>query len=468
MATDPFAELLIQLRKDAGRTQDQQADAINAASGRETVTRREITRYEKSENIPTNHTLAHIAVATGVPFDELLREAKAARARRRKGNVREEGDQDGTKRHTLLEGGVVDTVAVEPHWDSPVDITSTLDVLLASNTASVALQASGNVLLRIIEEYESDGPTGPSRLAAETRRLRSRLHKLLQGHQPPSHRAELFRIASRTSAVLGYMAVNAGRHNLTTAYCTEAVVMATDIGDLETVMWAHGTLSLSAYYRGNLTDAVRWASAGIDLAPDHPQAIRLQVNGLARALARQGDRPGTLKAILAAEDLTARHDVSSALTPCISLEPYGLPRTLANAITGHVSLGDTADVLRYENEISGHVATSESDWTRSLVALDVATVLVSGRSTDVEHAMLLGRQVLDDAQHGPLILSVVQRAHALHRSAKSWKETAAVREYGEALRAWSDTPRVRQLTESVTMSVSGDASGRTSSTGWLR
>ncbi|MCX5239069.1 helix-turn-helix domain-containing protein [Streptomyces prunicolor] len=468
MATDPFAELLIQLRKEADRTQEQQADAINAASGSETVTRREINRYEKSENIPTNRTLAHIAVASGVPFEELLREAKAARARRRQGAHGEEKNQDGTKRHPLLEGAGGAAVTAESHWDSPVDITSALDVLLASNTASAALHASDDILLRIIEEYESDGPTGPSRLAAETRRLRSRLHNLMQGHQPPSHRAELFRIASRTSAVLGYMAVNAGHHNLTTAYCAEAAALATDIGDLETVMWTHGTLSLSAYYRGNLAEAVRWASAGIDLAPDNPQAIRLQVNGLARALARQGDRPGTLKAILAAEDLTARHDVSSALTPCISLEPYGLPRTLANAITGHVALGDTADVLRYENEISGHVATSDSDWTRSLVALDVATVLVSGRSTDVEQAMLLGRQVLDDAQQGPLILSVVQRAHALHRSAKSWKETAAVRDYGEALRAWSDTPRVRQLTESVTMSASGDASGRTSPTGWLR
>ncbi|MBK3565208.1 hypothetical protein [Streptomyces sp. MBT62] len=68
------------------------------------------------------------------------------------------------------------------------------------------------------------------------------------------------------------------------------------------------------------------------------------------------------------------------------------------------------------NEIIEHVATSDSDWARSLVA----PVLVSGRKTNVEHAMLLGRQLLDDAQQGILILSVVQRAHALHRSARNW------------------------------------------------
>ncbi|MFD4554872.1 helix-turn-helix transcriptional regulator [Streptomyces sp. NPDC058469] len=114
--TDPFAELLLRLRREAGRTQEQQADAINAASGRETVTRREITRYEKSENIPTNHTLAHIAVATGVPFDELLREAKAARARRRRGNVREEEDQDDVKRRTLLGSAAIGVSAAAEPW----------------------------------------------------------------------------------------------------------------------------------------------------------------------------------------------------------------------------------------------------------------------------------------------------------------------------------------------------------------
>lgn len=35
---DPFADLLLRLRQDAGRTQEEQADAINAVSGRDTMT----------------------------------------------------------------------------------------------------------------------------------------------------------------------------------------------------------------------------------------------------------------------------------------------------------------------------------------------------------------------------------------------------------------------------------------------
>lgn len=331
-------------------------------------------------------------------------------------------------------------VPEETPWDDPVDVAAAVDDLLASNTAAAAIPIAETALLHIVDAYESDGPTGSERLAARTRKLRDHLHQLLRGQQPASHRTALFRVASRTSAVLGYMAVNAGRHILAESYSAEAIALATDIGDLETVMWAHGTRSLSAYYQGAYTEAATWAADGIALAPEHPQAIRLYVNGLARALSRQNDTDGTIRAIGAAEDLTERHPVPAGLTPCISLGPYGVTRTLANAITGYVALKDTAAVLRYENEISGHVAASASDWTRSLVRLDVATALVSGQRPDIEHAMLLGQQVLRDAAGGPLILSVVQRAHDLRRSAAKWEDTTAVREYRDALADWSTTP----------------------------
>lgn len=115
--SDEFAALLRQLRKDAGRTQEQQADAINAVSGRETMTRREINRYESGRNIPTNHTLAHIAAALGISSEYLQREAAAARALRRRNARREGEDQDDVKRRTLLEGVVVGAAAATEPWE---------------------------------------------------------------------------------------------------------------------------------------------------------------------------------------------------------------------------------------------------------------------------------------------------------------------------------------------------------------
>lgn len=117
MATDEFTELLLRLRQDAGRTQEEQAAAVNAVSGRDTMTRREINRYEHGENIPTNHTLAHIAVACGLSPQYLQREASAARARRRQGARREVEDQDDVKRRTLLGGAVVGAAAAAEPWE---------------------------------------------------------------------------------------------------------------------------------------------------------------------------------------------------------------------------------------------------------------------------------------------------------------------------------------------------------------
>nr|WP_243279310.1 helix-turn-helix transcriptional regulator [Streptomyces griseofuscus] len=112
---DPFADLLLRLRQEAGRTQEEQAEAINAVSGRDTMTRREISRYENFENIPTNHTIGHIAAACGVPFEELQREARAARARKRKEHADAGEDQDAVKRRTLLVSATIGvSVAAEP------------------------------------------------------------------------------------------------------------------------------------------------------------------------------------------------------------------------------------------------------------------------------------------------------------------------------------------------------------------
>ncbi|WP_019070782.1 helix-turn-helix transcriptional regulator [Streptomyces hokutonensis] len=113
---DPFADLLLQLRQDAGRTQEEQAEAINVVSGRETMTRREISRYENFETIPTNHTIGHIAVACGVPCGELQQLAKEARARKGRGRANAGEDQDVVKRRTLLGGAAIGVSAAAEPW----------------------------------------------------------------------------------------------------------------------------------------------------------------------------------------------------------------------------------------------------------------------------------------------------------------------------------------------------------------
>ncbi|MDX3854211.1 hypothetical protein [Streptomyces sp. AK02-01A] len=316
--------------------------------------------------------------------------------------------------------------------ENPVGIITRARELSCGNADEATLTLLASQLDEIADRYEMDGPHG---LSGQAKSLRKLGHTLLAGQQPPSARRELFRITARAGGLLGYMAVNTGNFPLAEAYCAEALELSRAIGDLDTELWAGGTLSFALYYTGRYDEADARAAAAVDRSPNHPQAIRLLVNGRARALAKLGDRKRTERAIRQALDLSDRHDVAPGLTSCISFGPYGRARTLANAVTARVALKDAAHVLREAEHLDELIEESDSAWSRSLVRLDVATALLQQRAPDVEHAMTLGREAVAFAAPLP-ISSVRQRSQDLYERAAPWRSRPAVREYGEQLRAW--------------------------------
>ncbi|MFG3370555.1 helix-turn-helix domain-containing protein [Streptomyces sp. NPDC048156] len=207
MPADPFAELLRRLRKEAGRNQEQQADAINAVSGRETMTRREVSRYENFENVPTNHTLAHIAVACGVPFEELQQAAKAARARRRKVDIREGEDLDDVKRRTLLGGTIIGITAAEP-WGR---LAHALSKGSKIDTPSAVVLIDRAAELHVKE------------LDLSARRLQSTVESHLDAitaalPRSGEHERALTIAAGETAALAGWVAWDLGEHDKADAY----------------------------------------------------------------------------------------------------------------------------------------------------------------------------------------------------------------------------------------------------------
>ncbi|MDX3388338.1 hypothetical protein PV682_43935 [Streptomyces niveiscabiei] len=269
--------------------------------------------------------------------------------------------------------------------------------------------------------------------------MRRLTHTLLDGHQPPATRRELFRLAARASGLLGYMAVNTGDFALAEAYGTEARDLSREIGDLDTELWARGTLSFGLYYAGRYGEADACAAAAVERAPRHVQSIRLLVNGRARALGKTGDRRAVEQVIGQALRLSDLHEVPAGLTPCISFEPYERARTLANAVTSHVALRNTAQVLRAAGQIDDLVEHSASVWSRSLGRLDVATALLQQRVPEVDHAMTLGLEALRFCADTP-ISSVYQRSRDLRKQAAPWRDRPQVRDYGDECRIWSSWP----------------------------
>ncbi|MFE7525318.1 hypothetical protein ACFU7Y_06315 [Kitasatospora sp. NPDC057542] len=333
-------------------------------------------------------------------------------------------------------GQLVPAEAPAVEFDDPQQVRDQARLLTASNTDPAVLAMAEVTITGIVDRYER---LGPHQLVGEARLLRGMLHTLLAGRQPPGTRTELFRLAGQVSGLLGYMATNAGRPAAAQAYSTEALELAREVGDRALEMWALGTRSLGYYYQGRYDLADEAAAAGIALAPEHPQAIRLLANGRARALARVGDRRQALDAIDRALQLSDRHDVPPGLTACISFEPYSAARTLANVVTAHLSIGDTEQVLDRARDLEPMLASSDSGWSRSLVGLDVATALLQQQQPDVETAMYLGQRALGSGTTAP-IRSVWLRGIELYERAARWKDEPVVGDYAEQLRAWRAHP----------------------------
>lgn len=208
MAVDPFAELLRHLRRNASRTQDEQAGAINAASGRATMTRREVNRYENGANVPTDHTLGNIALACGVPLEPLLREAKAARVRRREKNKAEAEDLDDVKRRTLLGGAVIGAAAAAEPWGR---------LAYALSKGSKIDPESAGVLIdhaaRLhVDELSESALSLQSRVEAHLDAITAALPRA------GTHERALTIAAGETAALAGWVAWDLGEHDKAISY----------------------------------------------------------------------------------------------------------------------------------------------------------------------------------------------------------------------------------------------------------
>jgi transcriptional regulator with XRE-family HTH domain len=82
---ETIGALLARVRGDQGISQLRLAERLCAASGQVTVTRHEISRWEREERIPTGYWLSWLAAVLDIPLTELESAAGAARRARHRG-----------------------------------------------------------------------------------------------------------------------------------------------------------------------------------------------------------------------------------------------------------------------------------------------------------------------------------------------------------------------------------------------
>jgi transcriptional regulator with XRE-family HTH domain len=81
---ETLGALIARVRAQLGLTQLRLAATLCAASGAATITRNEISRWERDERIPRGFWLAWLAMALDVPLTTLERASAVSRQRRRR------------------------------------------------------------------------------------------------------------------------------------------------------------------------------------------------------------------------------------------------------------------------------------------------------------------------------------------------------------------------------------------------
>ena len=85
--SESIGALLARVRAEQGVSQLRLAERLCASSGTPTVTRHEISRWEREERIPSGYWLGWLAVALDLPLTRLERAAALGRRRRHRPSI---------------------------------------------------------------------------------------------------------------------------------------------------------------------------------------------------------------------------------------------------------------------------------------------------------------------------------------------------------------------------------------------
>jgi tetratricopeptide (TPR) repeat protein len=294
--------------------------------------------------------------------------------------------------------------------EAPAGIVARRAELQVSSLTGELVAELERFLADLPDRYET---TGPLILAPELVDARRLVQQLLARNQRLKQRARLFELAGQLSGQLSYMAVNLGNFSVAQAYGAEAFELARFIGHDELSAWIRGTQSLAAYYTGNHQRALDLAQDGQCYAKGGLQAVRLAVNGEARALGKLQDQRGAAVAVTSA-------------------------RTASNAATAYLALGQTKQVLDYAQRAREIVDASPSQWSYALIRLDMAMALLNLEHPEPEGASALGAEAVAAARH-LRIESIQQRTRELVAALRSWRHLPTVANFLDDASSWLAT-----------------------------
>jgi transcriptional regulator with XRE-family HTH domain len=300
-----FGELVARKRHELGLSQSKLASVLCRESGTFTLTRHEVSRYERGEVVPGPYWLRHLAAALDLDPAELRAAAAADR-----GEVAEAGADWLRTAHEWL-------VLEAPHVAHRragrrigMDLVAELERRVAE--------------LRRLDDH-LDGSQTYELVAAEL----DRATRLL-GEAAYTERVgrRVLGVVGELGQLAGWVAADAGLSDVAREHYLTGARAAHDGGRADIVANCLSSLSYQMATTGSARDAVLLASTAVKgTTGEHPTVQALMLDRLAWAYARRGDPQSAERAL----DQAADHLVNAADPPAWL---YWLDQTEADIMAG--------------------------------------------------------------------------------------------------------------------------------------
>ncbi len=286
-----FGAYVAQLRRRADKSQRTLALRLSDLSGTQSITRNEVSRWERGERIPDTW-LPFLAQALGVPASEM--ERAAAYARNAPGGV--------------LPGPSATLAELLPDGDLMAPLSAPRGRRIGAET--VADLAARVHALRLADDVLSGGDL----IEPAFRALHAgvRLHREA-AFSESTGRALLVQIGE-LAQIAGWIASDAGRHSDAERAYTLGISAARQAGDRPLVANLAGSLAYQHSNTGREREGIDLAHAAVDEAgPDAPPKTRaLFLDRVAWAHAKAGEARSAIQALGDAHDALGSADTDDA------------------------------------------------------------------------------------------------------------------------------------------------------------
>ncbi|GAA1301172.1 helix-turn-helix transcriptional regulator [Saccharothrix xinjiangensis] len=289
-----IGELLRRLRREAGRSQSEQADVLSERAGR-AVTRNEVSRWESGKRMPTPYWQQHCADSFGVPVSILKQAVATAKAKRRLGRQEHHGGDDVQRREFF---GTMAGLAVS----LPGAVRSGTGPRLGMGDVRTMLVRTAR--LRRLDDYLGGADTVhlyATELAATTKLVRD-------ASCTAAVRKACAAVIAEQAQLAGWAAFDAGMHDVAKRYHTTGFTAAREAED---PVLAGNALSFLAYQQVAVgkpdveTDAASYATAECRATPK-VRALLLDRMAWTHAVAGQADAAD--RALAEAAEVVRRQD----------------------------------------------------------------------------------------------------------------------------------------------------------------